>query len=142
MGSSDLWGLTLGLIDYRIEQASMTSIDTLQKRYAEFVAERNWEQFHTPKNLAEAISIEANELLEIFLWHDNYDAETIGEDSELKSRVEEELADVVIYSIAIATQLDIDLVDAVEAKMDDNERRFDEDTAAEMTENLQRWQKN
>lgn len=119
----------------------MTALEGLQERYREFVATRDWNQFHTPKNLAEAISIEANELLEIFLWHDNHDAETIKEDSELKARVEEELADVVIYSIAIATQLDIDLVDAVEAKMDDNERRFDEDTAAEMTEDLQRWQR-
>ncbi|TKX79177.1 nucleotide pyrophosphohydrolase [Halorubrum sp. SD626R] len=119
----------------------MVSFNDLEDRYQDFVSERDWEQFHTPKNLAEAISIEANELLEIFLWHDNHDAETIKEDSELKARVEEELADVVIYSIAIATQLDIDLVDAVEAKMDDNERRFDEDTAAEMTEDLQRWQR-
>jgi len=119
----------------------MTVLDDLQDRYREFVAARDWNQFHTPKNLAEAISIEANELLEVFLWHDNYDAETIREDSELKSRVEEEVADVVIYSIAIATQLDIDLVDAVEAKMDDNERRFDEESAAEITEDLQRWQR-
>lgn len=64
-----------------------------------------------------------------------------SKNSELKTRVEEELADVVVYSIATATQLDIDLVDAVEAKMDDNERRFVEDTAAEMTEDLQRWQR-
>ena len=119
----------------------MAALDGLQDRYREFVAARDWNQFHTPKNLAEAISIEANELLEIFLWHDNHDAETIREESELKARVEEELADVVIYSIAMASQLDIDLADAVEAKMDDNERRFDEDTAAEMTEDLQRWQR-
>lgn len=119
----------------------MTSIDTLQKRYAEFVAERNWEQFHTPKNLAEAISIEASELLEVFLWHDNCDSEEVQEEPELKSKAEEELADVVIYCLAIATQLDINLVDAVEAKMDSNERRFDEETAAEVTEDLQRWQR-
>ena len=119
----------------------MNALDSLQDRYREFVAARDWDQFHTPKNLAEAISIEANELLEVFLWHDNYDAETIREDSELKSRVEEEIADVVIYSIAIATQLDIDLVDAVEAKMDDNERRFDEESATEITEDLQQWQR-
>lgn len=119
----------------------MDTIDGLQDRYREFVAARDWDQFHTPKNLAEAISIEANELLEVFLWHDNHDAETIKEDSELKARVEEELADVVIYSIAIATQLDINLVDAVETKMEDNERRFDEESAEEITEDLQRWQR-
>ncbi|MDB9249303.1 nucleotide pyrophosphohydrolase [Halorubrum ezzemoulense] len=119
----------------------MTSLDDLQDRYREFVTERDWNQFHTPKNLAEAISIEASELLEVFLWHDNHDAEKVEKDPELKARVEEELADVVIYSIAIATQLDIDLVNAVESKMDDNETRFDEDTAAEMTKDLQRWQR-
>lgn len=119
----------------------MTTLEDLQRRYQKFVNKRNWNQFHTPKNLAEAISIEASELLEVFLWHDNHDSQTVQRDPELKARVEEELADVVIYSIAIATQLDIDLVNAVEAKMDENENRFDEDTAAEMTEDLQRWQR-
>lgn len=125
----------------RIHTCCMTSLNDLQDRYREFVTERDWNQFHTPKNLAEAISIEASELLEVFLWHDNHDAEKVEKDPELKARVEEELADVVIYSIAIATQLDIDLVDAVESKMDDNETRFDEDTAVEMTKDLQRWQR-
>jgi NTP pyrophosphatase (non-canonical NTP hydrolase) len=119
----------------------MTSLEDLTERYKEFIIDRNWDQFHTPKNLAEAISVEANELLEVFLWHDNHGAEMVKKHPELKERVEEELADVVIYSIAIATQLDIDLVDAVESKMDDNETRFDEDTAAEMTKDLQRWQR-
>ncbi|EMA59759.1 hypothetical protein C468_14143, partial [Halorubrum kocurii JCM 14978] len=96
----------------------MTTLNNLQDRYRTFVAERDWNQFHTPKNLAEAISIEANELLEVFLWHDNHEPEEVQKDPELKSRIEEELADVVIYSIAIATQLDIDIVDAVEKKMD------------------------
>lgn len=119
----------------------MTTIDSLEDRYRNFVSERDWEQFHTPKNLAEAISIEANELLELFLWHDNHDAKKIKQDHKLKLQVEEELADVVIYCIGIAAQLDIDIADAVEEKMDDNERRFDEETAKEMTENLQRWQR-
>ena len=119
----------------------MTTIRSLQERYREFVAERDWEQFHTPKNLAEAISIEASELQELFLWHDNHDAETVKKDSELCGRVEEELADVVIYSMGLATQLDIDLVDAVETKLDENECRFDEQTSKEITEDLQRWQR-
>jgi NTP pyrophosphatase (non-canonical NTP hydrolase) len=119
----------------------MTSLDDLQERYRAFVTARDWDQFHTPKNLAEAISIEANELLEVFLWHDNYSAEEVQANGELKERVEEELADVVIYSLGLATQLDIDLVDAVEAKMDDNEERFDENSAAEITADLQRWKR-
>ena len=119
----------------------MTSIESLQERYREFVAERNWNQFHTPKNLAEAISIEASELLELFLWHDNHDAEVIRQDSELKSQVESELADVVIYCLGIATRMNIDLMSAVESKMEENERRFDEETATEVTADLQRWQR-
>jgi NTP pyrophosphatase (non-canonical NTP hydrolase) len=119
----------------------MTSFDEFTDRYKSFVADRNWDQFHTPKNLAEAISIEANELLELFLWHDNHPPGTVQADAELQDRVKEELADVVIYAIALATQLDIDLADAVDEKMTDNETRFDEDTAAEMTADLERWQR-
>ncbi|MFC7326057.1 nucleotide pyrophosphohydrolase [Halorubrum rutilum] len=119
----------------------MTSFDEFTERYKSFVADRDWDQFHTPKNLAEAISVEANELLELFLWHDNHPSETVQADSELHGRVKEELADVVIYSIALATQLDIDLADAVDEKMTANETRFDEDTAADMTAELESWQR-
>ena len=119
----------------------MTDFKELTERYEEFVDERDWNQFHTPKNLAEAISVEANELLELFLWHDNHSSEKVRDDDDLKARVEEELADVVIYAIAMAKQLDVNLVEAVEAKMADNEERFDEDTTTEITEDLSRWQK-
>lgn len=119
----------------------MTTINSLQERYREFVVERDWDQFHTPKNLAEAISIEASELQELFLWHDNHDAETVKGDPELHSRVESELADIVIYCLGLATQLDIDILDAVEAKLEENESRFDEKTSTEITEDLQRWQR-
>jgi len=119
----------------------MTGFDEFTDRYKSFVADRDWDQFHTPKNLAEALSVEANELLELFLWHDNQPSETVQSDAELHDRVKEELADVVIYSIALATQLDIDLADAVDEKMTANETRFDEDTAADMTAELERWQR-
>ena len=119
----------------------MTGFKELTERYEEFVDERDWNQFHTPKNLAEAISVEANELLELFLWHGNHSSEKVCADDELKGRVKEELADVVIYSIAMANQLDIDLTEAIKAKMADNEERFDQNTTAEITEDLSRWQK-
>lgn len=119
----------------------MATIRSLQERCRKFVAERDWDQFHTPKNLAEAISIEANELLENFLWHDNHESEVIREDSELTAQVAEELADVVIYSMGLAIQLDIDLAEAVERKLEENERRFDEETSSEITEELRRWQR-
>lgn len=119
----------------------MTELDDLTERYKEFVNARDWEQFHTPKNLAEAISIESNELLEIFLWHDNHPSEKVRSDSEVRDRVREEIADVVIYSIAMADQFDIDLTEAVEEKMADNEQRFDKETASEVAEDLSRWQR-
>ncbi|ELZ31533.1 nucleotide pyrophosphohydrolase [Halorubrum distributum] len=119
----------------------MATIDSLQERYQEFVAKRDWEQFHTPKNLSEAISIESGELLETFLWHDNYDADSISEDPDLTQKVEEELADIVIYSLALSSQLEIDLIDAVEEKMEQNEERFDMETSEEMTENLKNWKR-
>ena len=119
----------------------MTSFEDLTERYNRFVTDRDWEQFHTPKNLAEAISVEANELLEIFLWHDNHPSEEVRSDSEVRARVKEEIADVMIYSIAMADQFDVDLAEAVKEKMEDNEQRFDDETASEITEDLSRWQR-
>lgn len=119
----------------------MTDLDELQDRYAQFVAEREWERFHTPKNLAEAISIEANELLELFLWHDNYDPHAIRDDRELMADIEEELADVVIYCLGLATRLEINLLDAVETKLEANETRFDMETSEEIAVELDTWKR-
>ncbi len=119
----------------------MTDLKSLQQWYAEFIGERDWEQFHTPQNAAMALSVEASELLECFLWHDNPPAEAVRDDPELVADVEEELADVLIYALGVAQRLDIDLLAAVSAKLDENERRFDEETAAEITDKLQSWQR-
>jgi NTP pyrophosphatase (non-canonical NTP hydrolase) len=119
----------------------VTRFQTLADRYAEFVAERDWGRFHTPQNLAAAIAVEAGELQETFLWHDNVGADRIRQDSETMTAVEEELADVVIYCIGLANVLDIDLLGAVERKLEANERRYDEETAAEVTRELGRWQR-
>ncbi|WP_227134782.1 nucleotide pyrophosphohydrolase [Halorubellus salinus] len=114
--------------------------DDLRERYAEFVAAREWGQFHTPQNLAMAVSIEANELLEEFLWFNNPAAERVQERTEKHEAVRKEIADVMIYCIALCHQLDIDPAIAIAAKMEANEHRFDEEIAAEITEELQRWQ--
>ncbi|MCD2204515.1 MazG-like family protein [Halobacterium sp. KA-6] len=70
--------------------------------------------------------IEASELLECFLWHDNLDAEDFANDKKLVDNVEEELADVVIYCLGMTSTLDVDLEEAVERKLAANEQRFDE----------------
>jgi NTP pyrophosphatase (non-canonical NTP hydrolase) len=119
----------------------MTDLESLRERYEAFVVDRGWTRFHTPKNLAEAISIESNELLECFLWHDNLTSAELREDEELRTRVEEELADVVIYCMGLATRMDIDLLDAVESKLEDNEDRFDEETTRSINDELSRWQR-
>ena len=119
----------------------MTELRDLQARYEEFVQARDWEQFHTPKNLAEAISIEASELLEVFLWHDNFSAAEIAADGDLTAQIEEELADVVIFCLGLATRLDIDLAAAVETKLDANKERFDKATSREITDELREWKR-
>lgn len=79
-----------------------------------FVAERDWDQFHSPENLAKSISIEAAELLELYQW---------GNSPE-QTRVEEELADVVTYCIHLANKLGVDLDDIVMRKLDSTEKKY------------------
>lgn len=78
------------------------------------VAERDWDQFHSPENLAKSIAIEASELLECFQWSAEFDHE----------RVEEELADVVTYCIHLANKLGVDLDDIVMRKLESTARKY------------------
>jgi len=112
----------------------------LQQRYEEFVSARDWTQFHTPQNLAQAISVESNELLENFLWMDNPSSQEVLEDEDLLQEIRDEMADVMIYLIGLANRLDIDLLKAVEEKMDKNEERFDEAGVEEINDYLSKWQ--
>lgn len=90
-----------------------------------FVDERDWDQFHTPKNLSAALSVEAAELLEHFQWlHDGSRAE-LGEDKLIAVR--HEMADVLVYLVRLADKLDVDLVAAVEEKMVLNRAKYPAD---------------
>ena len=85
------------------------------KRILQFTIDRDWDQFHSPANLAKSISIEANELLECFQWsEDNYDLEN----------VKEELADVLVYCVDMLDKLNLDADEIVNAKMDKNEAKY------------------
>lgn len=117
-------------------------IDRLQEEYAEFKEKRDWEKFHEPKNIAMSISIEASELMEHFQWKDNVPVEKIKQDEELMAGVREELADVILYSLSMAQRLDIDIEEAVLEKLEENRDRFDEETAEEITKELDEWTKN
>jgi len=115
-------------------------IEQLRERYDEFVKERNWGEFHTPQNLAMAISVESNELLENFLWMNNPSRHEVTSDDELMDDVRDEMADVMIYLLGLANRLDIELLAAVEQKMDENDERFDEEAVSEMNSTLREWQ--
>lgn len=86
----------------------------LRDKYREFTEERDWDQFHTPENLAKSISIEAAELLECFQWSDVYEKEAVCE----------ELADVVSYCVMMADRIDVDLKQIVLDKLEKNKEKY------------------
>lgn len=104
-----------------------TTILTLRQRIARFVAERDWAQFHTPKDLAAAISIEAAELQELFLWKSPAEVEAMTGQPEARRRVCEELADVLILCLNLANRLEIDVAEAVTAKVEANAAKYPAD---------------
>jgi dCTP diphosphatase len=97
-------------------------IDALQQRLAEFAAERDWEQFHSPKNLAMALAAESGELVEVFQWLT--EAESANLDAAQKQAVAHELADVLIYLVRLADRLDVDLDVAVADKIRINAEKY------------------
>jgi len=87
-----------------------------------FRDERDWMQFHDPKNMALSIVIEAAELLELFQWKDGPEVERVIEEN--LEAVQEEIADVAIYLIELADNLGIDIISAIEAKLEKNARKY------------------
>ncbi|WP_405498344.1 nucleotide pyrophosphohydrolase [Nocardia sp. NBC_00511] len=100
------------------------AIERLQALISDFASERDWHQFHTPKNLVMALTGEVGELSEIFQWLTPQQSTAITADPQGRSRVEEELADVFIYLLRLADVLQVDLVAAAEAKIRANEQRY------------------
>lgn len=96
----------------------------LQRRLVEFAAARDWEPFHTPKNLAAALSVEASELLEVFQWLTPEQSSAVMADPESAHRVRDEVADVLAYLLQFCAVLEIDVLAALAAKIDRNEERF------------------
>jgi NTP pyrophosphatase (non-canonical NTP hydrolase) len=93
-----------------------SDIHKLTETIVEFRDKRDWKQFHNPKDLALAISIEASELNELFLWknHDEYD----------RTKLAEELADVLIYSLLLAHETNFDVVEIINSKIQKNRKRY------------------
>lgn len=97
----------------------------LTQRLRDFAAQRDWDQFHSPKNLAMALTAEAGELAAEFQWIEGQNSYRL--DSEHSERVKGEAADVLLYLLRLADQLNFDLVAAANEKIDANETRYPSD---------------
>ncbi|MFD8428078.1 nucleotide pyrophosphohydrolase [Streptomyces coelicoflavus] len=96
----------------------------LRRRLAAFAAARDWQPYHTPKNLAAALSVEASELLEIFQWLTPEQSARVMTDPDTAHRVRDEVADVLAYLLQFCEVLGVDPLAALEAKIERNESRF------------------
>lgn len=100
----------------------MKTLEDLRTDVARFVAERDWGQFHTPKNIAMALTVEAAELQEHFQWLTPEDSSSLSE--EQLGEVADEIADVQVYLLRLADVLGIDLLEACERKMAKNRAKY------------------
>ena len=100
------------------------SIPALQARLRDFAAERDWEQFHTPKNLVMALTGEVGELTELFQWLTARQSAEIMADPEAATRVSDEMADVLAYLLRLADVLGVDLESALVAKIGKNAVKY------------------
>lgn len=98
------------------------SLDDLRERLRRFAAERDWEQFHTPKNLAMSVAIEAAEIMEHFQWLTA--AQSLDLDAAARQEVAHEIADVLLYLVRLADVLDIDMVAAAREKIGLNANKY------------------
>ncbi|HEY5862124.1 MAG TPA: nucleotide pyrophosphohydrolase [Casimicrobiaceae bacterium] len=104
-----------------------TKLDQLRDALRAFTAARDWDQFHSPKNLAIALSVEAAELLEVFQWVTEADSRNLA--PAAKAAASEEIADVLLYLISLCDELGIDPIAAAEHKMVVNEQKYPVDKA-------------
>jgi NTP pyrophosphatase (non-canonical NTP hydrolase) len=98
------------------------SLVRLRDALREFAAARDWDQFHTPRNLATALSVEAAELLEPFQWLTDAEADRLP--PETRAAVEQEMADVLLYLVRLADRMGVDLEQAALAKIELNGRKY------------------
>lgn len=98
------------------------NIDNIKQKLADFAAQRDWQQYHSPKNLAMALTAEAGELLELFQWLSEEQSARLNDDD--RRRAGEELADIQLYLIRLADRIGIDLEIAVHDKLRINEEKY------------------
>lgn len=103
---------------------SATTVSELKSRALAFARERDWEQFHSPKNLSMALAAEAGELMEHFLWATPEQSRAIATEPAKRAKIADELADVVIYALEFANMTGLDVAAAIEAKMATNAKKY------------------
>ena len=99
-------------------------IPKIQARLKEFALERDWDQYHSPKNLSMALSVEASELMEIFQWIGAEESRKVVDHPDKLGQVEAEIADICIYAIRLAGVIGIDLETAIDQKIDQNIEKY------------------
>jgi len=99
-------------------------VGDIQRRLRQFAEDRDWEQYHSPKNLSVALAVEAAELMEIFQWVTPEESRNITNNPEKYSQLREELADVLIYALRLADFASIDAADAIEEKLKINAEKY------------------
>lgn len=104
--------------------APLVEVSRLQEAVARFARERDWEPFHSPKNLAMALTGEVGELVELFQWLSEEASREVGRDPATARGVRDELADVLIYLVRLAAVLEVDLDEAVRSKLADNALKY------------------
>lgn len=97
-------------------------MEELKNKLRDFAKARDWDQFHSPKNLAMALSVEVAELLEIFQWLTQ--KESIELNADKKNRVKEEIGDIMIYLTMLANKFDINLIEVAKEKILTNEKKY------------------
>jgi dCTP diphosphatase len=121
---SSMPDVTPDLISESLGNDRSVTVQQLRDIVARFVTERDWRQFHAPKNLAMALAIEAAELMEHFQWISVDDSRSAAGDPLRREAIGEELADVVCYALALANELELDLTTILIDKMEKNARKY------------------
>ena len=101
-----------------------TTLAVLKDAMRQFVSERDWEPFHSPKNVSMGAAVEAAELMEHFLWVDNEDSRQVVDDPDELTAIADEMADVACYLLALSNSLGIDLSEAILAKLTKNAIKY------------------
>src|SRR5205823_2071261 len=112
------WNVPMG------DGAAIGSLEDLRVKVRSFATERDWQRFHTPKNLAMAVTVEAAELLEVFQWLSGDEAQAVAAGGPARAAAEAEMADVLIYLVRLADVLGVDLLAAAHDKLQVNAQHY------------------